>query len=274
MSRTDLLGAELHEKTRWFRVRWILALDEIAKLGRAATWDEWNKIWFRGERHTTAAANRALARLCADLRELGVRLHCCEARFVDGRGGRLRALLEPWLERARRLDEEIEARRRLKYGIAAEEREDDLADDAVGENVVLDPEVVVDEYRNRSGNISEIARLHRIGCGRVLKILRARGVVRERWEQPRALERTRPEYLLAEALAAFDSGGGIKDVARILACSIDGAWNFLRRSGRTTDSAAAGTRSWLSRAPVDRSSGYRNRSGKIREDRTLRDSNP
>jgi len=110
----ELLGAEVHEKTRWQRVRWILALDEIARLGRAATWEEWNKIWFRGERYTDAAAKKALTRLCADLREFGVELRCSEGRFVDGRGRELRALVEPWLERARRLDEEIDARRRKK----------------------------------------------------------------------------------------------------------------------------------------------------------------
>jgi hypothetical protein len=242
MSRTDLLGGELHEKTRWQRVRWILALDEVARLGRAATWEEWNKVWFRGERYTEAAAKKALMRLCLDLRELGVKLHCSEGSFVDGRGRPLRALIEPWLERARRLDEEIEARRRRKHGLVAEDREDALADDAVGENVVLDPEVVVDEYRNRSGQISEIAHLHRIGCGRLLKILRARGVVRERWEQPRALELTRPEHLLNEALAAFDAGAGLREVAKILGCSIDGARNFLRRNDRNRDRATACSR--------------------------------
>lgn len=73
MNRVDLLGAKVHEKTRWQRVRWILALDEIGKLGRAATWDEWNKTWFRGEHYTAAAAKKALTRLCSELRELGAR---------------------------------------------------------------------------------------------------------------------------------------------------------------------------------------------------------
>jgi hypothetical protein len=238
MGRVELLGSQLHEKTRWQRMRWILALDEVARLGRAATWEEWNKIWFRGERYTAAAAKKALTRLCADLHEFGIELRCSEGRFVDGRGRELRALIEPWLERARRLDEEIDARRRKKERAEVQEPEDDLGDDDVGEYVVLDPAVVVAEYRNESKQISEIGHLHRVGCGRLLKILRARGVVREQRDQRRGLERTRPEELLEEARALFDDGGSVRDVAKLLDCSTETAWRFLRRNDRQRDRRA------------------------------------
>jgi hypothetical protein len=236
MARTELLGSQLHEKTRWQRVRWILALDDVAKLGRAATWAEWNKIWFRGEPYTRAAAKKALTRLCAELREFGVELSCSEGRFVDARGRALRALIDPWIECARRLDEEIDARRRRKNGAKLEEPEDDLGDDDdVGEYVVIDPAVIVSEYRIKCKQTREIGHLHRMGCARVLKILHAKGVVRERWEQRRVVERTRPEHLVEKALAVFDEGGGVREVARALGCSTRTAWKFLRRHDRHRD---------------------------------------
>ena len=247
MRPMELLGPHLHEKTRWQRVRWILALDEAAKLGRAATWEEWNKIWFQGERYTPAAAKKALTPLCSDLRELGVKVHCSEGRFVDARGRELRALIEPWLEQARRLEEEIEARRRRKRGSVAEEGEDDLGDDDVGEYVVLDPALVVAEYRNMAKSINEIGHLHRVGSGRVSKILHAKGVVRERNES-RSLESTRPASLLAGALEAFDEGATGPEVARILGCGTGTAWRFLRRNGRQRDKGARLARPHVSRA--------------------------
>jgi len=246
VTRTELLGADLHEKTRWQRVRWILALDEVARLGRAATWEEWNKTWFGGQRYTATAAKKALTRLCSDLRELGVELLCSEGRFVDGRGRELRALIEPWLERARRLEREIEERRRRKRGSVAREREDSLGDDDVGEYVVLDPDVVVAEYRNMAKSINEIGHLHRVGSGRVSKILHAKGVVRERNES-RSLESTRPAELLESALAAFDLGATGPEVARILACGTGTAWRFLRRNGRQRDKGARFARPHVSR---------------------------
>jgi hypothetical protein len=247
MSRVELLGTQLHEKTRWQRVRWILALDEAGQLGRPATWDEWNKIWFRGEAYTAAAAKKALTRLCSELRELGVELSCSEGRFVDARGRALRALIEPCLERARRLDEEIDARRRRKKGAKLEEPEDDLGDDDVGEYVVLDPAAVVVEYRDKSKPINEIGHLHRIGNGRVSKILHAKGVVRDRSEQRTSLARTRPEELLEKALAAFDGGARIKDVAALLSCSVETAWRFLRRNGRERNNTGPFARPHVSR---------------------------
>ena len=246
MARIELLGSQLHEKTRWQRVRWVLALDEAARLGRAATWGEWNKIWFRGDSYTAAAAKKALTRLCAELHEFGVELHCSEGRFVDARGRALRALIEPYLERARRLDEEIDARRRRKKGTKPEDPEDDLGDDDVGEYVVLDPAVVVAEYRDMRKQINEIAHLHRIGNDRVAKILHAKGVVRERHELP-SLDCTRPAELLEQGLAAFDAGASVREVAAILDCSIKGAWNFLRRHGRQRDRDFRSARTHVSR---------------------------
>jgi hypothetical protein len=226
-----LLDPALFRKTRASRVEWILALDEAAKLLRPATWDEWNEIWFRGEPWTHEAARKALDRLRAALAMFGVTLRCSVGHFVDARGAEVRALIEPWLPRARCLEAKTEARRRKKRRLAVE-IEDDLGDDIVGENVVLDPKALVADYRDTCKSINRIARELRMGGDRVTKILRGSGVAIRSRGASAVIERQRVHEDLELALAVFDVGGVTPDVAGLLRCSTRTAWKFLKRHGR------------------------------------------
>ena len=96
-----LLGSKVPPAARASRARWILALDEAARLGRPATWEEWNRIWFGRQRVTFDTAKRALVRLKAELRMCGVDLRAAVEGEVHAGARDVRDLVEPWVRRAR-----------------------------------------------------------------------------------------------------------------------------------------------------------------------------
>jgi hypothetical protein len=214
-------------KTRAARVRWVLALDEAARLGRAATWGEWNKIWFGDSEWNEASALRAHSRFRRDLKKIGVTLLSQESDHVDARGDSVRAFVKRWVRLARILDEKIAARR--------EEREPHV-DHLTCE---LDAREIGIDYRARLHNFSLIRAQTGAGYERVRRILAATGPLRA----PRAkrrLEELCPEDRIARALALFDVGEavdgrkGIDLVAHLLGFSRWTASRFLRRHGRAT----------------------------------------
>jgi hypothetical protein len=219
-------------KSMTYRAKWVLALDEAAKFARAATWEEWNEIWFGSACWSPSAARKVVQRLEAELARFGARLKWTQGHEVDARGADVRAIVEAWLLRARRFESELNGRRRKRKVLPPEEREDALDDDDVGENVVVDPRQLAEDYWGQGKSIRKIARERRVGRARVAKILKRTGPPLLRAAGKRAIERHREPEDLALALAVFDVGRVTSDVAGVLRCSTRTAWKFLMRSGR------------------------------------------
>jgi phage antirepressor YoqD-like protein len=224
-----LLDPALRAETLLHRVRWILALDEAWILGRAATWEEWNEIWFRHRPWTDEGAKKAHDRLQRELAAYGLRLDAKVGVYVDARDPKVRALIEPWLRTARRLAEGFAERRQARAKRRLQERDaDDAADDLSGENLILHPCVVATEYRDRGKRVNQLAREFGVGNGRVVRLLRSAGVV----IRSRKIEDNRPKALVMDALRALSSGASVSRIAALLGCSKRTAWEFLRRHGR------------------------------------------
>ena len=71
-----------------------------------------------------------------------------------------------------------------------------------------------------------------IGYERLHYLLSCKSAARETTRRLR-VEDQRTQAVVAHALATFDEGGTVRDVAATLGCSNQTAWKFLKRQGRS-----------------------------------------
>jgi len=230
----NLLGRNVPPAARAYRARWVLALDEAGRLGRPATWEEWNRIWFGRERVTFQTAKRALTRLKRELRLYGVRLEASLEGTVNAQAREVRDLIEPWIRTARDIRERIDA---LK-----ERRKPELVNGWRAAPLVRSAEVVeaagsAQETRTE-GKQSPPRGYHwlkkrfGISYGRLRYLLSCKKATRDP-SRRRTIEDRRSPAVIERALAEFDAGGTVRDVAAVLRCSTRTAWLFLKRHGRS-----------------------------------------
>lgn len=226
MGRRDLLSKKVPPAARAYRARWLLALDEAARLERPATWKEWNRIWFGSRPYTRESARRAFLRLRAELRALGIRLEGRLHRSVHAHAPEVRMFVAEWRRRAL----EIEERRRARL----EGRPAEVAGHEPSARDIARDAVFRAESKQRMTTLSYAAlrEKHGIGYGRLRYLLEVKKLRRPSSRRAR-IEETRTPEALARALELFDSGASVRAVAKALGgCSSRTAWAFLKRQGR------------------------------------------
>ncbi len=232
-----LLAQDVGPSARAARVRWILALDEAGRLRRPATWAEWNKIWFRHSHYTAKGSKRAIMRLRSTLKEYGVHLGYELWKSVSANAPAIRALIEPWLHVAERLEVEIVARRAREKPqlVGFRQKAQRVRSDDVLAVIRLSEENNAEQPTHR-----ELMRRFGISYGRLRYLLSCKNIKLDR-RRPLGIEDVRQAEVVARALDVFDKGGTVRDVAQVLApCGLATAWRFLKRHGRRSPLRDAG----------------------------------
>jgi len=216
-SRVSLLATTTASE-RASHARLVLDLDELAR-------SEWSSLDDYADLRkipTAEAARRSLFRVKKLLGKNGIELEITQKDYVMyARFGSpaIRELIELDLRLARELLEELEVR-----------REGRPPSRACLEQVLLSPEALAVEYRERRKTFDWIARKHGVGPARIRRLLAATGPVPDR-DLRRCVEERLSKHVVGSAVEAAKRGAHVAEIAAILGCCDRTARRFLRRNG-------------------------------------------
>jgi hypothetical protein len=194
-----------------------LDLDELAR-------EEWSSLKDYAQVRripSREAARRSLFRVKQLLAQKGVDLEVSQHDFVlRARFGcrAVRELIELDLRPARQLVERLEAEREGREPCAA------------FEPLLLAPETIALDYRERSKAFGWIARKHGIGKERIRRLLAATGPIPDRVLRL-CVEERKPRLVVDDAIEAAKRGAHVAEIAAILRCCLRTAKRFLKRHG-------------------------------------------
>jgi hypothetical protein len=200
---------------RTSRAKLVLDLDELARA-------EWSTLMdYRATRRiaSLAAARRSLFRVKRLLAEKGVGLEVTQYKYaLSARFGcrAVRELIELDVRPAAQLLERLDAER--------EGREPCLPP----EQLLLAPETIAVDYRDRSKTFGWIAEKHGIGKGRLRRLLAATGPIPDRALRL-CVEEREARHVVDRAIEAAKRGALVSEIAAILCCCDRTARRFLRR---------------------------------------------
>jgi hypothetical protein len=245
------------------RARLVLDLVELQQTCRPSrawiTPDEWAKTWCRGRAWNGLwdSPRRALFRLQRELWRIRCpepcrRLEsgrprrdcvCGRAQFlgvelkVESDEGSLRIyvdtpaiaeLVEPHFLEARRIDHRASERKRIALERA---RGDEPRAPEELEDLPVTIPVIAEGYRDKKFSFRNMGRRHGMSK-RLIKTILDAAKQKIRGKGRLRVEEQRPPELVERALLAWDAGGSICDVARLLRCRHTSARRFLKRHGR------------------------------------------
>ncbi len=202
---------------RAHHARLVLDLDELSR-------SEWSTLAEYAEARripSPGAARRSLFRVKILLAKHGVELEIAQHDYaLKARFGcrAIRELIELDVRPAWELVERLDA--------AQEGREPT----ARQESLLLAPETIAIDYRNRSKPFRWIARKHGIGKGRVRRLLAATGPIPDRGLRL-CVEERKPRLVVGDAIEAAKRGARVSEIAAILRCCLRTAKRFLKRHG-------------------------------------------
>jgi hypothetical protein len=197
--------------------RLVLDLDELAR-------EEWSSLERYGEVRripSPEAARRSLFRVKQLLAKKGVDLEVSQHDYaLSARFGcrAVRELIELDLRPAMALVERIEG---VQEGRELVEPEDQL---------LLAPETIAVDYRERAKPFSWIAWKHGIGKQRIRRLLAVTGPIPDRALRL-CVEERRPRPVADDAIEAAKQGARVSEIATILRCCPRTAKRFLKRHG-------------------------------------------